>query len=156
MKPRLFRPGVTIPELLLALFVLGLVVAVFVYMLGIQRATSRDAKRVSDVSVLRASLSQFWLQKASYPPTEGVVPLGKPGTGIDKLTGDGIVSADNQTQPVFLSAFPAGAKADEYYTYRSDGQGYSLMFATERPTAFGPAGTYFAHSRGVDQADELK
>ena len=80
--------GVTIPELLIGLLVIGIVIAIFVYALGVQRATSRDSKRISDISVMRASLSQFWLQKASYPPSDGV-SFGQPGSGAERLGGNG-------------------------------------------------------------------
>lgn len=148
-------PGISIPELLIALFVVGVVVAVFVYALGVQRAMSRDSKRISDISVMRASLSQFWLQKASYPSSEGVY-LGQPGSGAERLAGNGLTVVADNTPPVFLDQFPVGPKANEYYAYRSDGSGYSLRFVTERETAYGAAGTFFAHSSGVDGLDEIK
>ena len=148
-------PGISIPELLIALAVVGVVVAIFVYALGVQRATTRDAKRVSDISVMRASLSQFWLQKASYPSSEGVY-LSQPGSGAERLAGNGLTAVADNTPPIFLDQFPVGPNANEYYAFRSDGRGYSLRFITERETAYGPAGTYFAHSSGVDNLDEIK
>jgi len=148
-------PGVTIPELLIGLLVIGIVIAIFVYALGVQRATSRDSKRVSDISVMRASFSQFWLQKASYPPSDGV-SLGQPGSGAERLGGNGITSVSDATTPVFLDSFPVGPSTNEYYAYRGNGQGYSLKFMTERATAYGPAGTYYGHSSGLDKLDEIK
>lgn len=147
--------GITVPELLIGLLVIGIVVAIFVYALGVQRATTRDAKRVSDISVMRASFGQYWLQKATYPVSEGVY-LGKPGVGADRLGGSGFVALDDNTPPIFLDAIPLGPKSGEYYGYRGNDKGYSLIFKTERQTAYGPGGTYYAHATGVDQLDEIK
>lgn len=146
--------GVTIPELLIGVLVIGIVVAIFTYALGVQRAMSRDAKRISDVSVLRAALSQHWLQKASYPVTDGLY-LGQPD-GAQRLTGSGFAPAGDNTLPIFLENLPTGPKSGEYYAYRGTNSGYSLRFTTERETAYGMAGTYYAHSSGVDRLDELK
>jgi len=146
--------GVTIPELLIGLLVIGMVVAIFVYALGVQRATTRDAKRISDISVLRAAIGQFYLQKATYPISEGFF-IGQPG-GAERLGGSGFTIAEDPTTPVFLDRVPSGPKSGEYYAYRGNQNGYSLMFVTERVTAYGPPGTYYAHATGVDQLDELK
>ncbi|MBU2566327.1 type II secretion system GspH family protein [Patescibacteria group bacterium] len=146
--------GITIPELLIGLLIVGVVISIFVYALGIQRATSRDAKRVSDISVMRASFGQYWLLKATYPVSEGVY-LGS-GAGADRLAGSGLTTVDDTTAPILLDYFPAGPKSGEYYAYRGNDKGYSLLFMTERETAYGPSGTYFAHSTGVDQLDEIK
>ncbi|MBD3281904.1 hypothetical protein GF391_04110 [Candidatus Uhrbacteria bacterium] len=146
--------GITIPELLIGVLVIGIVIAIFVYALGVQRAMSRDAKRVSDISVLRAAIGQYYLQKATYPTTDGIF-LGQPG-GAERLGGNGFTTADDPTKPIFLDQIPTGPTGDEYYAYRGNQSGYSLMFSTERETAYGPPGTYYAHSIGVDQLDEIK
>ncbi|MDD5438444.1 MAG: type II secretion system protein [Patescibacteria group bacterium] len=149
MKSRAF----TIPELLVALLIVGILGAFAIYAINVQRATTRDAKRVSDISVMRAAFSQYWLQKAAYPLSDGAY-LGQAATA--RLGGNGITSLDDNTEPIFLDKFPAGPSGNEYYAYRANDKGYSLMFKTERSTAYGPAGTYFAHSSGVDRLDETK
>ena len=152
MKSRL-KTAFTIPELLVALLIVGILATFAIYAIYVQRATTRDAKRISDVSVMRAALSQYWLQKASYPLSDGVY-LGQAETA--RLGGNGIVSLDDNTEPIFLGQFPVGPKSNEFYAYRANDRGYSLMFMTERATAYGPAGKYFAHSSGVDRLDETK
>jgi len=149
------KKGFSIPELLIALLIVGLLGAGAVYAINVQRATTRDAKRVSDVSVMRAAFSQYWLQKAAYPLSDGVA-LGQVGQGAQRLGNKGLTTLEDATQPVFLDSFPVGPKANEYYAFRSGEKGYSLKFTTERATAYGPAGTYFAHSSGVDNVDEIK
>jgi len=149
------KNGFTIPELLIALLIVGILGALAVYAINVQRATTRDAKRISDISVMRAALSQYWLQKASYPLSEGV-ELGRPGGGAERLTGNGLSALDQGVQPIFLERFPVGPKTNEYYAYRATDNGYALRFITERETAYGPAGVYYAHSTGVDNEDNLK
>lgn len=149
------KEGFTILELLVVVAAVGILAAVAIYSLNVTRATSRDAKRVSDISVIRASLTQHWLQKASYPAADPV-DLGRAGTGAEVLAGNGWTSADQVIEPVFLQRIPTGPKAGEYYRYHGSTQGYSLKFTTERETAYGPAATYYAHSGGVDREDAEK
>ena len=149
------KSGITILELLIGVLIIGVVVAIFVYFLGVQRAISRDAKRVSDMSVLQASLSQYWLEKAQYPVNKGVY-LGKPNSGADKLTADGFVDKANKSNNVFLDFLPIGPTAGEYYFYKGNERGYSLRVKMERNTAYGAPGVYYVHSRNVDRFDEIK
>lgn len=147
------RSGFTILEALIVIIVVGILAAVAIYSLNITRASSRDSKRVSDISVMRAAMSQYWLQKASYPVSTPV-DLGKPGVGADVLSGSGFTSKDQQlVPPVFIDQVPTGPKVNEYYTYHGSAEGYSLRFTTERPTAYGVAGTWYAHANGVDRTD---
>ena len=147
--------GFTLLELLVVLLIVGILAAIGVYSLSITRAMNRDTKRVSDISVLRASLSQFWLQKATYPQADPV-DLGRPGANADRIANSGLVAANVQDSPTFLDAVPTGPKAGEYYRYHGSAHGYSIRFITERPTAYGAAGTWYAHSDGVDHEDSEK
>ena len=155
MKSFRSLPGFTLIEALATILIVGILASVAVYSLSITRASNRDAKRVSDISVLRASLTQYWLQKASYPETTAV-DLGKPGVGADKLADGGFVAKDAQSATTFLQSVPVGPSAGEYYRYHGSSQGYSLRFTTERVTAYGAAGTWFAHTDGVDKLDTEK
>ena len=146
------KPGFSILELLIVLVVVGILAAAAVYSLSITRASNRDAKRISDVSVIHAAITQYWLQQASYP-TSNPVDLGRPGAGADKLTSSGFVSADSNSVPVYLSSIPVAPSANEYYRYHGSSSGYSMKFTTERPTAYGVAGTYYMHAGGVDTQD---
>jgi len=146
------KPGFTLLEALVVILIVGILAAIAIFSLSITRASNRDAKRVSDVSVVRAALTQFWLQKAAYPQNSGV-DLGRPGSGADSLSLNGFSSADQAAAPIFLQALPTGPKAGEYYRYHGSASGYSLKFTTERGTAYGAAGTWFAHTDGVDKND---
>lgn len=146
----------TVLELLIVMIFVGFLAAIAVYALSVTRAGNRDLKRVSDVSVIQAGLSQYWLHKASYPESSPV-DLGKPGSRADTLTSSGFMSREDQTSaPVLLQRIPLGPKGGEYYRYHGSVQGYSLRLKTERQTVYGPAGTWYAHSGGVDQKDVEK
>lgn len=152
--PRI-KSGFTILEAMVVIATVGILAAVAIYALNVTRASNRDNKRISDVSVIRAALSQFWLQQATYPAS-APVDLGRPGTNSYRLTRDGFVSNDNATTPIYLNSVPRGPKANEFYRYHGSSSGYSLRFKTERKTVYGPPGTWFAHSTGVDQEDTEK
>ncbi|MBI4139160.1 type II secretion system protein [Candidatus Uhrbacteria bacterium] len=149
-KPR----GFTLLELLIVLAIVAMLSSVAVYSLGVSRAKSRDAKRASDVSVLRSALSQYWLQKAGYPLSEGV-DLGRPGAEADGLTSEGFVGQGGGGA-VILPRVPIGPKSGEFYRYKGTAGGYSLRFVTERETVYGPEGTYYGHAGGVDSEDVEK
>jgi len=155
MRVPSLRRGFSVLELLIVIAVVGIMAAVAVYSLSVTRASNRDAKRISDIAVLRASLSQHWLQKATYPQSEKV-DLGRPGAQADKLTGNGFIAREVEASPVYMLQVPVGPKANEYYTYRGSSQGYSLRFVTERPSAYGAAGAYYAHADGVNREDTLR
>ncbi|MEO5927911.1 MAG: type II secretion system protein [Patescibacteria group bacterium] len=148
------KPGFSILELLIVLVIIGILGAVAMYALGVSRSTSRDAKRVSDISVMRSALTQYWLQKASYPISDPV-DLGKTGSGAVGLTSTGFTGPEGGGV-VILQRVPVGPKANEYYRYTGAASGYSIRFTTERVTAFGPEGTYYAHASGVDKDDVEK
>jgi prepilin-type N-terminal cleavage/methylation domain-containing protein len=149
------KQGFTILELLVVIAAVGILAAVAIYSLNVTRAMSRDAKRVSDISVIRAALTQHWLQKATYPIADPV-DLGRAGTGAEVLASNGFAAKGQAIEPIFLQQIPVGPKANEYYRYHGSAQGYSLKFTTERATAYGAPGTYYAHSGGVDKEDAEK
>jgi prepilin-type N-terminal cleavage/methylation domain-containing protein len=149
------RPGFTILEILLVALAFGIAASVAAFLLNRNRASQRDAQRISDVAVLRSGLTQFWLQNANFPQTDPV-DLGRPGASADKLTGNGFVAASTNATPVYLLQVPVGPNANEFYRYHGSSQGYSIRFTTERPTVYGVAGTWYAHSDGVDQDDSQK
>ena len=146
--------GFTKLELLIAVAILGVVVAISAFIVNGSRAVQRDAKRVSDVTVLRSGLSQYWLRNASYPELENV-SLGSADSGILGMTTEGFVGGGGGGS-VILEFIPTGPKNNEFYLYSGSQNGYSIQFTTERDTAFGLKGTYYAHSDGVDQQQTVR
>lgn len=147
-----FRRGFTVLELLIVIAVFGLLATLAVLSLNSARASLRDAQRLSDISILRAGLGQYWLEKATYPASEGVT-LGASGTNTDKLSAAGFVSREDTTTPVYLERVPVGPRGGEYYRYRGGSNGYSIRFMTETETDLGPANVYYAHASGIDRED---
>ncbi len=147
-----FRKGFTLLEILIVLAVFGLLATLAVLSLNSARASLRDAQRLSDISVLRAGLSQYWLETASYPMSEGV-DLGAPGTNTDTLSANGFVSRDDSSTTVYLQRVPVGPKGNEFYRYRGGAGGFSIRFVTETETDLGEANVYYAHASGIDNED---
>ena len=148
------KPGFTILELIITLAIVGVLAAVAAYAINTAREAQRDADRISDVSVLRSGLSQYWLRSASFPVSEGVL-LGSPDSGIAGLSTEGFVGSESGGN-VILEYIPTGPKRNEFYMYKGNNNGYSIQFTTERDSAYGEAGTYYAHVTGVDQDDVIK
>jgi prepilin-type N-terminal cleavage/methylation domain-containing protein len=148
------KKGFTLVELLIVIVIIGLLAAISVVILNGARLKSRDAKRVSDIQVIRAGLEQHWLEQASYPSEATQINLG---TGDAKvLTSNGFEAS--ATGAVYLPSVPKGPKSGEYYRYRSDNPsvGYAIQFTTEGDTTYGSKGTYYAHSGGVDTDPSVK
>jgi prepilin-type N-terminal cleavage/methylation domain-containing protein len=154
---RFFRRsgGFTVLEVLIVLAVIGLLATLSVLSLNSARARTRDAQRQSDISVLRSALSQYWLEKATYPSSGGI-NLGEPGANADALSANGFVSAQETGGTVYIPRIPTGPRAGEYYRYHGGPNGYSLRFRTESDTIYGKANVYYAHASGIDSADEEK
>lgn len=149
------RRGFTVLEALIVLAVFGLLATMAVLSLNSARASLRDAQRLSDVSVVRSALSQFWLEKATYPQSAGI-DLGRAGSNAERLSAAGFVASTDQTLPIYLSRVPTGPKVDEYYRYHAGANGYSIRFQTETKTDLGLANVYFAHASGIDLEDVEK
>jgi len=149
------RPAFTALEILIVIAIFGLLATLAILSLNSSRARLRDAQRLSDVSVLRSALSQMWLEKATYPSSDGV-NLGAPGTATEALTPSGFVAAESVGSQVYLARIPVGPKANEYYRYRGGPNGYSIRFQTERESTLGKANVFYAHASGIDLTDEIK
>lgn len=146
------KKGFTLLEILIVVAVFGLLATLAVLSLNSARASLRDAQRLSDVSVLRAGLSQYWLESAVYPMSDGV-DLGSAGTDTDILSANGFEAGNNTSATVFVQRVPVGPKANEYYRYRGGPEGFSIRFVTETKTDLGDANVYYAHARGIDSED---
>jgi prepilin-type N-terminal cleavage/methylation domain-containing protein len=146
--------GFTLIELLIVIAIIGILSTVSVVILNQARLKSRDAKRVSDIQVIRAGLEQHWLEKASYPTSADPVQLGI--GNYASLTENGFEASP--TGLVYLAKVPTDPKSSTYYLFECDNGsvGYSIQFITEGKTNYGDAGTYYAHSNGVDTLSEQK
>jgi len=148
-----YRRGFTILEALIVIAVFGLLATLAVLSLNSARASLRDAQRLSDVSTIRAGLSQYWLEKADYPTADSVM-VGS--AGANKLSSAGFVDQSDQATPVYIENLSGGPKSGEYYRYHGSASGYSLRFQTETKTDLGAANVYYAHASGIDREDADK
>lgn len=155
MSYRRLAKGFTVLEVLIVLAVFGLLVTLAVLSLNSARARTRDAQRLSDISVLRNGLSMYFSEKATFPVTAGLF-LGQPGANADVFTSDGFVARDAARPPIYLNRVPMGPTANEYYYYHGGPNGYSLRFKTESETILGKANVFYAHASGIDSADDEK
>jgi len=144
----------TLIELLVVIAIIGLLSTISIVVLNGARMKSRDAKRVSDIQVIRAGLEQHWIERAAYPLSASPANLGTGSYQV--LTSNGFQATP--TGSVYLARVPVGARSGEYYTYECDTAtiGYSIQFTTESITSYGPAGTYYAHSDSVDTSATQK
>lgn len=155
MKRSSFLPGFTILEILIVIAVFGLLATFAALSLSSARARARDAQRVSDVSVLRNALSEYYLQHTTYPASTNV-NLGQPGTKTNVFGSTGFTDQGDPAGTTYLSRVPTGPNVNEYYRYHGGANGYSLRFQTERDTILGKANVYYAHASGIDGKDEEK
>ncbi len=155
MRRPSFSHGFTILELLIVIAVFGLLATLAVLSLNSARARTRDAQRVSDVSVLRTALSEHYLQKSTYP-VSGPIALGQPGTKTEVLGLNGFSAPQDTMGLVYLQRVPTGPTLNEYYRYHGGANGYSLRFQTETDTVLGKANVFYAHASGIDGKDEEK
>lgn len=149
----IFRRAFTLLEVLIVIAVFGLLATLAVLSLNSARASLRDAQRLSDISTIRAGLSQHWLEKATYPEADRIL-IGQPGA--NRLSTVGFTDQTDANSPVYVEFLSGGPRAGEYYLYRGGANGYSIRFQTETRTDLGPPNVYYAHASGIDQEDALK
>ncbi|HVM90661.1 MAG TPA: type II secretion system protein [Verrucomicrobiae bacterium] len=148
-----YRRAFTVLEALIVVAVFGLLATLAVLSLNSARASLRDAQRLSDISTVRAGLSQYWLEKANYPVADSVL-IGQPGA--NKLSSAGFVDQSDQATPVYIENLSGGPKSGEYYRYHGSANGYSIRFQTETKTDLGAPNVYYAHASGIDREDSDK
>ena len=155
MQRSSFSAGFTILEILIVIAVFGLLATFGALSLNSARARARDAQRVSDVSVLRNALSEYWLQNSRYPASASV-NLGQPGTKTAVFGSSGFTEQVDPASVTYLPRVPTGPTVNEYYRYHGGVNGYSIRFQTESDTMLGKANVFYAHAAGIDDRDEEK
>ncbi len=149
------RPGFSLLEGLIVLAMVGLLAAFAAVSLNSARARTRDAQRLANMSTVRAALQLYWLEKATYPASEGA-NLGQAATKSEVLTSNGFQAKAEAAGNIFLPQVPTGPKVNEFYLYKGGPNGYSIRFQTESDTEFGKANIYYLHSNGIDRDPMLK
>lgn len=103
------RNGFTLLELLIALAVIGILLTVGVILLGTARERARDAKRLSDLEIVRSRLEEYFFNNNKYPSAPTAITLGTAGAKIlcsGSSTGLAAVRTDCGNGTVYLDPVP--------------------------------------------------
>ncbi|MEK7114749.1 MAG: prepilin-type N-terminal cleavage/methylation domain-containing protein [Patescibacteria group bacterium] len=120
------RKGFTLVEILIVIFIIGLLSSIVLVGLGSFRARGRDARRVADLHSLQNGLELYFSKEGIYPDTN-VTSVAGWEVFSDKLINAGIGVNVVPADP----AAPSG----RYYEYgvNSDGLNYVLKATLEDP-----------------------
>jgi len=144
-------------ELLFTLLLIGILLLVATIFLNNARESARDAKRLVDVRRIQTALEFYKLEYSTYPEANQPVTLGvEPFVKLCDLESGIVVSASKECTMTFMAPIPADPADDNGYRYLGTAEGYSISFTTERDTEYGPKGTYYAHSTGIDKSAQPK
>lgn len=118
------KKGFTLIELLVVISIIGVLVAVSIFGLSGARESSRDARRKSDLELIKAGLEIYKADCNIYPAT--IPPPGSPLNG----SGSPVSCAVSNT---YISSIPQDPIPDSRnYAYRVVGNGYELYASLEQ------------------------
>ena len=118
------KKGFTIVELLVAIVVIGILVAITIVSYGAIQQRARDSERSSDVTQIKIALDKYYAEKSTYP----IVCGGPYACVAGQLT--------NELAP-YLKAVPHDPKhalnssSDYQYVALEDGSGYGIRVQYE-------------------------
>jgi len=137
-KFRQKRLGFSLLELLVVLVILGLLSTMV--MVSYQRAQrqSRDAKRISDIELMKTGLLMYYADQKVYPTTGGVLGSDCPALGVN------LDAVKNLLVPNYLAEWPkdslkpnptTSTDRNYCYAYRSNGADYAFLLHGVTPGA---------------------
>jgi len=117
------KNGFTLIELLVVISIIGILVAVSIFGLSGARESARDARRKSDLELIRSGLELYRADCNSYPAT---ITIGSSLVGSGTPT---TCSASN----TYISLIPDDPiTASRDYDYRTIGNGFELYASLEQ------------------------
>ena len=118
-----FRRAFTLIELLVVISITGILLGLSVIGLQSARQSSRDAKRKSDLELIRSGLEIYKADCDSYPVT---LSSGNPLKGSN-------ATASCLSTNTYISLVPTDPNSStNSYSYKSDGVTYTLCAALEQ------------------------
>lgn len=131
--------GMTRIEVLIVLFVIGVMGTIAGLAVSTARERTRDATRLAHVRELQDALESYFTDHGAYPTTEEAIPLGQSVTLC--LSDDGFACTiapddaylDRVPEPPSqgLKGKSSCGGVDNAYCYASDGESYRLQFELE-------------------------
>lgn len=116
------KKGFTLIELLVVISIIGVLIAISMFSFQNTRKSGRDAKRKSDLELIRSGIEIYKADCGSYPTTL------TPGSS---LKGDGS-SSSCSVDNTYINQIPADTMSSEKsYFYVSDSINYELCAALE-------------------------
>jgi general secretion pathway protein G len=113
--------GFTLIELLVVISIIGILIGLSIFGLQGARESSRDAKRKSDLELMRAGLETFRADCRTYPPTLGAMLVGDDS------------SASCVSTNVYISQMPTDPTTPaRQYVYALVGNTYEICASLEK------------------------
>lgn len=119
------KKGFTLIELLVVISIIGILVAVSIFGLSGARESSRDARRKSDLELVRSGLELYKADCNSYPAS-----LTFDGTW--DLVGNPALSSSCLVTNYYITNVPSDPIAARLYDYVVVGSGYDLYASLEQ------------------------
>ncbi len=126
-KLQIKQNGFTLIELLVVISIIAILVGVSIFGLSGARESARDARRKSDLELIRSGLELYKADCNDYPPSASVVL-----NGTANLNGDGTPATSCPVGNRYISGIPADpVPSTRSYRYVSAGTSYMLCAALE-------------------------
>ncbi len=118
------KSGFTLIELLVVISIIGILVAVSIFGLSGARESSRDARRKTDLELIRSGLELYKADCNAYPASVPAAGSALAGTGTPPTC-----SVAN----IYISAVPADPiVASKSYRYATTASGYEICASLEQ------------------------
>lgn len=124
--------GFTLIELLVVISIVGILIGLSVFGLQGARETSRDAKRKSDLELIRSGIEIYKSDCNHYPISSVQDPIDAFGTS---LVGDGVICNVTNTYITQVPTDPIPQNMN--YLYYSDGVTYEICASLEQVPSTG-------------------
>jgi len=131
--------GFTLIEIMMVVFIIGLLASIIVISVSMARGKGRDAKRKADIDSLRTAIEMYADSNQKYPSFPGVPPVPADATGgdVSKLIVDASGTYNGPLAPYLERVphdpkWPADTTQDYQYVKASQPEyGYGLEVTME-------------------------